>query len=541
MKPLIFLAAFALGALVHASAGANSRLEEALKARFDGDRSGACVAAALITETVETAIHCNDDQRRPDAETTFEIGSISKTMNGLLLAGLVEEGKLGLDDPIAEHLPKGTRVPEFEGEPIRIRHLLSHTSGLPALPSQFAPKRADDPYADLAEKQLLGSLADVTLTAKPGTQWAYSNFGAMVLSVIVSRASGDDYGSYMTRSLFVPLGMTQAHLGKAPKGVRTAEGHLGSGKSTSAWHLPEAMSGVGGVRASLTDMVNYLQAQLKPDSVPSLAKRLARTQEIVSDSGNVMAWGWLVRRSPEGDLYMHEGGTGGFSALTVFQPKTGKGVVILSDTSLTDRGGLGDVALTLLGSDPITLKPRRDATPDAALLEALSGDWLIQGALPMKVRTAKGVLYVQAQGQSEFALAHDSQGDFFAQDFDLVLTPKRAEDGQYSMMLRQGGGVLPITRVSAAAQTLEIDPEALSAYEGDYPLAPGFTLKVFVQDKVLHAQATGQGAFALVPEAADVFTARAFGIEIRFERNDDGTIKALVLRQGGHDTRAVRK
>ncbi len=541
MKPLIFLAALMMGALVHASAyGDDSRLDAVLKARFDGDRSGACVAAAMITDSVQTAIHCSDDQRRPDALTTFEIGSISKTMNGLLLASLVEEGKIGLDDPIAKHLPKALVVPEFEGEPIRIRHLLSHTSGLPALPSRFAPKRADDPYASLDDEALLKSLADVKLDAKPGTTWAYSNFGAMVLSVIVSRAAGEHYGQYMAKTLFAPMGMDQAHIGRTPKGVRTAEGHLGSGKVTSAWHFPEAMSGVGGVRASLTDMVEYLKVQLNPESVPTFAKRIQRAQEIVSESGNVMAWGWLVRRMPEGDLYMHEGGTGGFSALAVFQPKTGKALVILSDTALTDRGGLGDVAMALLGSDPIALKPRRDATPDEALLKSLAGDWLIQGALPMKARTDEGVLYVQAQGQPEFALAHDSHGDFFAQDFDMVLTPKLGENGQYSMILRQGGGVIPVTRVTTAS-AVEIDPAALAAYEGDYPLQPGFTLKVFIKDEALFAQATGQGAFVLVPEAVDVFTARAFGIEIRFERDEDDTIKGLVLRQGGHDTRAVRQ
>jgi len=544
MKPLILIVAFLVAALVHANAEADvPSAESILKARLDGDRTGACVMAAVVTDrtNVTRASWCEDKTRAIDAKAAFEIGSISKTMNALLLAGLAEDGKISLDDPIKDHLPKGTTVPEFDGEPIRIKHLVSHTSGLPGMPARFAPKHSDNPYVDLTEAQLLGSLGDVTLTARPGTNWAYSNFGAMVLSTIVTRVGGNDYADQMKAVVFDPIGMAQAHIGKPDKGVTVVQGHLGAGKESSAWDFDESMSGVGGVRASLDDLVRYVQVQLDPDSVPVLAKSIRRSHDVVFDGGPRMAWGWVVDDAPSGDVYAHEGGTGGFSSLAMFQPKSGKGVVVLSDTSFTDIGGLSDLAQALVTGDASKLAPRKTVDAPKELLAALEGDWLINGGLPMKLWAKDGVLQAQAQGQSAFDLGYDSAGQFHAHIVDLVLVPMAAPDGQYSLILRQGGGAMPVVRPTPAKPALTLDAAALDAYPGNYPLAAGFELKVFVQDNTLHAQATGQGAFPLVAEATDVFTARAYGIEIRFTRDVDGKVDGLSLLQAGHETKAKRQ
>src|SRR5690606_5018466 len=84
-------------------------------------------------------------------------------------------------------------------------------------------------------------------------------------------------------------------------------------------------------------------------------------------------------------------------------------------------------------------------------------------------------------------------------------------------------------------------PEALREYAGTYPLMPGFELEVSEQDGVLHAQATGQGAFPLDPVDDDLFAADAYDIEIQFHRNDAGTVTKLDLLQGGNTLSGERK
>src|SRR4051794_41020187 len=81
-----------------------------------------------------------------DGDTLFEIGSVTKTFTAVLLQDMVERGELGLDDPAATHLPRSVRMPGRGG--ITLRQLATHTSGLPYMPDNLDPTRADNPYAD---------------------------------------------------------------------------------------------------------------------------------------------------------------------------------------------------------------------------------------------------------------------------------------------------------------------------------------------------------------------------------------------------------
>src|SRR5437762_2497497 len=114
---LLALAAVTLSTL-SASAMSDRDLRAALEQRFRGDRTGACVAAAVIDNgEVANAYVCADPkfQRPYDEHTAFEIGSVTKTMTGALLAELIARGEVALDDPIAKLLPPGTSVPSFNG------------------------------------------------------------------------------------------------------------------------------------------------------------------------------------------------------------------------------------------------------------------------------------------------------------------------------------------------------------------------------------------------------------------------------------------
>jgi hypothetical protein len=97
---------------------------------------------------------------------------------------------------------------------------------------------------------------------------------------------------------------------------------------------------------------------------------------------------------------------------------------------------------------------------------------------------------------------------------------------------------LPVERPAVAPV---LSPNALREYAGTYPLMPGFDLVVSEQDGVLHAQATGQGAFPLDPVDDGVFAADAYDIEIEFFRNDAGEVTKLDLRQGGNTLSGERK
>lgn len=539
--------AFALTlAAGNAYALTDTELRQIVDQRLLGDRTGACLAVALIEKqaVIRTYACANpDDAPRICANSAFEIGSVTKTMTAALLADLIEQGRASLDDPLSEYLPRDIQVPVFEGQPILLRHIVTHTSGLPALPSRMGAAGATDPadpYARLDDAALLASLADVELSRAPGTQFEYSNFASMLLSYAVAKGAGQDYETLIHRRLFAPLKMDRAYVERAPADVRAAKGHSSNGQPVPAWNFGVNLAGVGGVRATLDDMAKYVQAQLGQARVP-IAKALRLSQQRVSEQPP-MAMNWMLLSVAERVVHLHEGATGGFSAFVAFDRERQRGVAILSDTSWISTGGLQGLGLHLVDDGFPPGKPRKRVPAPAELLDQLAGQYQIAGGLKMELRRKDDALVIHPQGQREYAMAFDDAGDFYPLEFDALLHPQRKADGSYAFTWRQSGAALPATRVDASKKpAFALPAAALKDYPGEYPLAPDFVLAVSERDGKLFAQATGQGAFALEPVARDAFEAVAYGIELTFERDGDGKVNALVLRQAGQTQRGLRQ
>ncbi|WP_407354345.1 serine hydrolase [Luteimonas sp. R10] len=534
----------ALGAAGHVHAMTDAELAAIIDQRLAGDRTGACLAVAVIEpDRVARAWRCADvgDVARIGPDVAFEIGSIAKTMTATLLADLIGKGEASLDDPLADHLPEGTQVPDYDGQPILLRHVVTHTSGLPALPSRMNVTDPRDPYVNLDADALLASLADVDLTHAPGEQYAYSNFASMLLSYALARRAGADFESLIDDKLFTPLGMEGAYVARPPERVRPAQGHTPDTKTTPSWTIATDLAGVGGVRATLDDMVHYVQAQLGLRASP-LAKAIALTQQpVATDAASRMGMNWIIAPLDGRDIHLHGGGTGGFSSLVAFDRQRQRGAVVLSDTSLTSLGGLQDIGLHLIDPEQPLGEPRKAARAPDELLEALQGDYTLQGGMTMRLQRQGEGLVARVPGQPEFALAYDSAGDFYPLEHDAALTPRRGKDGSYGFLWKQSGAVFPAVRVEATTSAPSAAPLPLDDYLGEYPLMRGFELHVREHDGVLHAQATGQGEFALERTSTDVFEAPAYGIEIRFVRDDAGKVASLELHQAGQVLRGDRR
>ena len=450
------------GTLFFLSAAANAMDDNALGDILDkrvlGDSSGVCIAAAMIEgDRVARAWRCADPANagRIGPDVAFEIGSVTKTMTGILLADLIAKGEASLDDPLAGHLPEGTVVPDYEGQPILLRHVVTHTSGLPRLPSRLELTNPEDPYASFQDDALLASLQDVTLAQAPGEVFEYSNFASMLLSLVVARHAGMDFESLLDEKLLTPLGMENTWVANRPDGLRVAAGHLPNGEETAPWTFTGSMGGVGGVRSTLDDMVRYAKAQLG-GAQGTIGEAIALAQEPVETAADqAMAIQWLLMPIGGRLVHVHDGGTGGFSSVVAVDVEGARAVVVLADTGLAAMGGVNDIAGHLLDPNLPLAEPR-----------------------------------------------------------------------------------LPVERPAVAPV---LSPNALREYAGTYPLMPGFDLVVSEQDGVLHAQATGQGAFPLDPVDDGVFAADAYDIEIEFFRNDAGEVTKLDLRQGGNTLSGERK
>jgi CubicO group peptidase (beta-lactamase class C family) len=138
------------------------------------------------------------------ADTKFNLGSMNKMFTAVAIAQLAERGKLSFEDPLAKFLPE---FPSKEAaQKIKIKHLLTHTSGLGSyfnrkfMESSRARFRTVDDMLKLAEGE--------TLAFEPGTKWAYSNTGMLVLGAVIEKATGQSYFDYVRENIYKPAGMT---------------------------------------------------------------------------------------------------------------------------------------------------------------------------------------------------------------------------------------------------------------------------------------------------------------------------------------------
>lgn len=434
--------------LTFGAAASAASLTELAETRIAGDRSDLCLVVSRVGPAVEHASACANpaSQRALGADALFEIGSVSKAMLGLLIAVLIEEGDLELDQPLIELLPAARDLSNADGEPVRLRHLLTHTAGLPRLPPGFAPSDNDNPYADLRPSDLLASLANTELKTPPGQAFEYSNFGAMLLSLALAEHTGTPLAQLFEQHVFAPLGMDETSMTGA-----TVQGHDANGSPVPNWDFDGDLGGVGAVRSTPHDMARWLGALLDPDST-SMASALKRSMTLLGEaSGSQLGYGWIHLPLNDRQVLAHDGGTGGFSTFAAVDPERGRAALVLMDTSMVLEGSLGDLALHLLDDSVPLGQPRQPAAvPDGEVLadyegrfDLYDGDEAFMGDFNLEFSVRGDELYVQArvgeQVQPQIPMLAKGEGRFVQEALDLDIRFVREDSGQIeTLAFRQG-------------------------------------------------------------------------------------------------------
>ena len=263
------------------------------------------------------------------ADAVFEIGSITKTFTGLLLADMAREGLVALDDPVAEYLPVAS--PDV-GRPITLEHLATHTSGLPRLPRGTLiagyTRERKDPYAKV---DLRTAIPATRPKRAPGGRAVYSNYGYGLLGYALAQRAGMSYGDLVRTRIAGPLGLTQTAL-DTPGLV---QGHTRRGKPTPPWNLSD-LAGAGGLRSTVDDLLDYLALHSRSDLPLAESARDTRRPR-AKLAGARIGLGWLIM--PNGTV-LHDGGTGGFRSFAATVPDTGHAVVVLANQARS-AGRLG--------------------------------------------------------------------------------------------------------------------------------------------------------------------------------------------------------
>jgi CubicO group peptidase (beta-lactamase class C family) len=315
--------------------------------------------------------------------SVFRIGSISKVMTGLALLLLRDEGRLGLDDPAERYLPelKDAVYPTRDSPLITLRHLVTHSSGLPRLGSLD--------YGDahlVSERELTAAAHGAHLDFVPGTSTKYSNLAMALAGLVVSRVSGQPERAFLTQRLFTPLGMrsTVWEDAQVPAGL-LAQGHSRDKEGRYQpcgphWRLGPA-EGMGGVYSSVNDLARFISFELAAwpprDDADDGPVRRATVRESQFGAGLSRAgkstWGvnWAVSEDPAlGHVITHNGGTEGYSSSIWLAPGKGVGLVLLSSvSSVLDNLGKRALGMMVKAEKAPPPPPPAAAPPPQALLD----------------------------------------------------------------------------------------------------------------------------------------------------------------------------
>ena len=382
--------------------------------------------------------------KRPDARSVFEIGSVTKTFTGALLADMARRGEVRLEQPVAELLPDSVKVPSHGGKPIALVDLATQSSGLPRLPGNFAPKDDSNPYADYSAERMYAFLSSYTLTRDPGEQYEYSNLGMGLLGFALARRAGTSYEGLVRERIAGPLKMADTRITLAPdERARLAPGHDDAGKTVANWDLP-TLAGAGALRSTANDMLAWVATCLKADTTTALGRDLYTATTPLRGTtipGMRIGLAWHVREKDGGRIVWHNGGTGGYHTFIGFDRAHGTAVVLLANSTVnTDDIGfhLLDATSPIRPPEPPKHHDEVKLTPEQ--LQPFVGRYELAPGAIVTVTLAGAQLSVQLTGQSAFPIFPESETGFFLKVAEATIVFERDAAGRVpALTLHQSG------------------------------------------------------------------------------------------------------
>jgi CubicO group peptidase (beta-lactamase class C family) len=441
-----------------------SLVTERIKALCGEQGSVGIVVGVIAPEgrqIISAGERSSDDSRPPDGDTAFEIGSVTKVFTALLLAEMAEKNEVGLNDPVAKHLPSAFKVPERNGKTISLLDLATHTSGLPFMPNDAAISNGPS-----AAKYSTGDLRRFVATSELRTdidgKWEYSNIGYWLLSEALTGRGGLDYQTLLRRHVIAPLGLTNTAFALAPEMKKNfAPGHnavLQAAPPISTLPIYSIMPAAGGLYSTANDLLKLLAVAMDYEHSPlDGAMRLTwNTRRPMSRDGFEQGLGWTIIREQNSLLIVHDGGTLGYASSIAWDPVKRAGVVVLSN----QVANVGDIARHLLRPSIPLEKPtatkRTEVTLDPARLDIYVGNYEATGEGIFEVAREADSLTLRSPaewGLPKFRLHPENRQDFFVAELPMRVTFQLESDGSAKKMLvypPRGQKPIPVVRSNSS-------------------------------------------------------------------------------------------
>ena len=271
---------------------------------------------------------------KPTDQTIYEIGSVSKTMLGLLTAYAIADGKLSLNKNINDYIDNQLDKVSTTSQPITIQQLLTHTSGLPRDLEQLGLAEET-----VSKQSFIKAINKFDASALKG-QFHYSGVGAELLSYILTQVYDKPFDTLLKQTLKERAGMlnTQVNLSKTQIPV-LAYGYDDKNEVAKSYVAPNRLWGGGGfVKSTMPDLINYMKLQLEVES-PVIALSHKRLFDV--NDTEYLAFYWIVANDEKlGTYLIHHGGMKGTQNWMILFPAYDLAISVVSNSSFPEAQGL---------------------------------------------------------------------------------------------------------------------------------------------------------------------------------------------------------
>ena len=290
---------------------------------------------------------------RPSDKTIYDIASVTKTFVGTIIAQAEMEGKLSLEDDVQKYLDEPFQNLAFQDQPIRIKHLVTHTSGLP----RFLPESINDLFSEINDElpfkiaaiqqnysktKFLKDLQQFSIDTLPGTNFMYSNADTELAAYLLEKIYGKSFDEILEANICARANMsdTRIHLNEEQT-KRWANGYGPNGKTTPLMKT-NLWGGSGAGKSTIHDLLNYIQFQLEEKN-----QAAKKTHQVLYDDSVVngnptdrLGYFWTINSDRDfGKLVYHHGGAFGTQNLLLLFPEKDLGISIISNQGHWETGG----------------------------------------------------------------------------------------------------------------------------------------------------------------------------------------------------------
>lgn len=261
-------------------------------------------------------------ENKPTNNSVYELGSVTKTFTGMLMAKAVLDGKIELNDDVRKFLNRDYSNLEFNESPVRIKHLLTHTSNFPNFPIRGDNK---DVFFD--------GLAEIKMHSEPGSKYSYSNTAPELTAFILETIYEIPYDEILQRYILTPQNMNDTTF--ASDKAFLVRGYNGEGELMPNFKR-NLWGGTVGLNSTISDLLKYIALQLDStnDVVSESHKKLYQIDETLS-----VGYHWYISEKDNVLSYRHHGGIYGMQNWLVIYPEYDIGVSVISNASFD---GIGD-------------------------------------------------------------------------------------------------------------------------------------------------------------------------------------------------------